>query len=195
MTFASLKRNNGPPANIDTQRHRFENLPASWQIESARHPDKERVMQLNVNGKSVQADVEPDMPLLWVLREHLHLTGTKFGCGVAACGACTVHIDGAAVRSCSFPVSGAAGKHITTIEAMAGDPVGKRVQAAWVKHDVPQCGYCQSGQIMTAVAFLKSQKTPPSAQQVAAAMGNNLCRCGTYARIRDAVQEAGGSHA
>lgn len=155
-------------------------------------------MQLEINGKSIPVDVEPDTPLLWVLRENLRMTGTKFGCGIAACGACTVHIDGAPVRSCSFPVSAAVGKHITTIEGMASDPVGRRVQAAWVKHDVPQCGYCQSGQIMTAVAFLKSQKGAPNPGQVAAAMSGNLCRCGTYQRIREAVLDAahgGTSHA
>jgi isoquinoline 1-oxidoreductase alpha subunit len=144
---------------------------------------------LKVNGRSVEVDAEADTPLLWVLREELKLTGTKFGCGVAACGACTVHIAGAPVRSCSYPVSAVGAQDITTIEAIGADPVGKAVQAAWVKHDVPQCGYCQSGQIMTAVGFLK-QNRKPGEGDVATAMSGNLCRCGTYQRIQAAVLDA-----
>ena len=145
--------------------------------------------QLNVNGKTVTVDAEPDMPLLWALRENLQLTGTKFGCGMALCGACTVHIDGQAVRSCVTPLSAASGKKITTIEAIAATPAGKAVQAAWVAHDVPQCGYCQSGQIMSASALL-AKNAKPSAADVDAAMSGNVCRCGTYNHIRAAVLDA-----
>ena len=145
--------------------------------------------QLNVNGKTVTVDAEPDMPLLWALRENLQLTGTKFGCGMALCGACTVHIDGQAVRSCVTPLSAAAGKKITTIEAIAATPAGKAVQAAWIAHDVPQCGYCQSGQIMSASALL-AKNAKPSAADVDAAMSGNVCRCGTYNHIRAAVLDA-----
>jgi isoquinoline 1-oxidoreductase alpha subunit len=144
---------------------------------------------LKVNGRSLTVDVEPDTPVLWVLRETLKLTGTKYGCGVAACGACTVHIGGAPVRSCMFPVSAVGQQPITTIEAIGADPVGQAVQAAWVKHDVPQCGYCQSGQIMTAVGFLKQNRRPAEGD-VAAAMSGVLCRCGTYQRIQAAVLDA-----
>lgn len=144
---------------------------------------------LTVNGRRVSTDAAPDTPLLWVLREELKLTGTKFGCGVAACGACTVHIGGEAVRSCAYPLSAVIGRPITTIEAIGRDPVGKVVQAAWIEHDVPQCGYCQSGQVMTAVAFLKRNRRP-SEQQVVDSMGTNLCRCGTYQRIKAAVLDA-----
>jgi isoquinoline 1-oxidoreductase alpha subunit len=147
------------------------------------------MIELNVNGSVRQVDVEPDMPLLWVLRDTLGMTGTKFGCGVALCGACTVHLDGAPVRSCSTPVSAAVGKKITTIEAMAANAVGKAVQAAWVKHDVPQCGYCQSGQIMSASALLAQNKKPSDAD-IDAAMSGNVCRCGTYNQIRAAIKDA-----
>ncbi|HZW20209.1 (2Fe-2S)-binding protein [Noviherbaspirillum sp.] len=145
--------------------------------------------KLNINGKEVQLDVPDDMPLLWALRDIAGLTGTKFGCGIAACGACTVHVDGKAVRSCVTPVAAVAGKNVTTIEAVEHDPVGRRVQHAWQQIDVVQCGYCQSGQIMAATALLK--ETPrPSDQQIDAAMAGNICRCGTYARIRAAIHQA-----
>jgi isoquinoline 1-oxidoreductase subunit alpha len=143
-------------------------------------------MNLNVNGKSVEVDVDPEMPLLWVLREHLKLTGTKYGCGIAACGACTVHLNGEAVRSCAVPVAAAVGATITTIEAVEEDAIGRAVQKAWIEHDVVQCGYCQSGQVMTAVALLK-RNPAPTRSEVIAGMGGNLCRCGTYQRIREAV--------
>jgi isoquinoline 1-oxidoreductase alpha subunit len=144
---------------------------------------------LKVNGRNVEVDVEPDTPLLWVLREDLKLTGTKYGCGVAACGACTVHVGGNPVRSCSYPVSAVGDQPVTTVEAIGADPVGKAVQEAWVRHDVPQCGYCQSGQIMAAVGFLKQNRKPGDAE-VTAAMSGNLCRCGTYQRIHAAVVDA-----
>jgi isoquinoline 1-oxidoreductase alpha subunit len=152
------------------------------------------VITLSVNGKKANADVAPDTPLLWVLRDTLGMTGTKFGCGMALCGACTVHLDGKPVRSCSTPVSDAAGKKITTIEAMAADAVGKAVQAAWIKHDVPQCGYCQSGQIMSASALLAQNKKPSDAD-IDAAMSGNICRCGTYNQIRAAIKDAAQSMA
>jgi isoquinoline 1-oxidoreductase alpha subunit len=143
---------------------------------------------LKVNGKTQTLDVEPDMPLLWALRDELGLTGTKFGCGIAQCGACTVHINGEAMRSCSVPVSTAAGKDITTIEGLAG-PGGKLhpVQAAWLAEDVPQCGYCQSGQIMAAAALLKEKPQPTDADIDGI---TNICRCGTYVRIRRAIHRA-----
>jgi isoquinoline 1-oxidoreductase alpha subunit len=147
------------------------------------------MIKLTVNGKAVAVDAEGDMPLLWALREQLQLTGTKFGCGMALCGACTVHLDGKPVRSCSTPMSAAAGKKVTTIEAMAGTRTGKAVQAAWVSHDVPQCGYCQSGQIMSACALLAENKKPSDAD-IDAAMSGNICRCGTYNQIRAAIQDA-----
>jgi isoquinoline 1-oxidoreductase alpha subunit len=146
-------------------------------------------IELSVNGKSVSVNAEADTPLLWVLRDDIGLTGTKFGCGLALCGACTVHLDGAAVRSCQTPLSAAAGKKVTTIEAMARDAVGKRVQAAWIAHDVPQCGYCQSGQIMSAVALLRDKPKPTDAD-IDGAMSGNICRCGTYPRIRAAIHTA-----
>jgi isoquinoline 1-oxidoreductase alpha subunit len=150
------------------------------------------MITLNVNGKAMKVDAEPDTPILWVLRDSLGMTGTKFGCGMALCGACTVHLDGAAIRSCSTPVSAAAGKKITTIESMNATRVGKAVQAAWVKHDVPQCGYCQSGQIMSAVALLAGNPKP-SDQDIDAAMSGNVCRCGTYNQIRAAIKDAAAS--
>ena len=146
-------------------------------------------IQLSVNGKSVSVNAEADTPLLWALRDDLGMTGTKFGCGQALCGACTVHLDGAAVRSCQTPISAAVGKKVTTIEAMAADKVGKRVQAAWIAHDVPQCGYCQSGQIMSAVALLRDKPKPTDAD-IDNAMSGNICRCGTYPRIRAAIHTA-----
>lgn len=147
------------------------------------------MIELNVNGKSHQVDVAPDTPLLWVLRDTLKLTGTKYGCGQALCGACTVHLDGAPTRACIVPVSEAAGQKITTIEAVGADRVGKAVQDAWRKLDVVQCGYCQSGQIMSAVALL-SQNRKPTDADIDDAMSGNLCRCATYLRIRAAIHEA-----
>ena len=144
---------------------------------------------LNINGKIHQVDADPSTPILWALRDDIGMTGTKFGCGIAACGACTVHIDGQPTRSCITPISSASGKKITTIEAMQDDRVGKAVQAAWIKHDVAQCGYCQSGQIMSATGLLK-QKRKPSDEDIDAAMAGNVCRCGTYQRIRAAIHDA-----
>ena len=143
---------------------------------------------LTVNGQQHQVDVAPDTPVLWVLRDHLDLVGTKYGCGIAQCGACTIHLDGTAVRACTLPVSRAEGRSITTIEGLSeeGD---HPVQEAWLEHDVPQCGYCQAGQIMTAVSFLESNPNP-SEEEIEEAMNGNLCRCGTYLRIRDAVKTA-----
>ena len=142
-----------------------------------------------VNGKKVEADVAPDTPLLWVVRDTLGMTGTKFGCGAALCGACTVHVNGLPVRSCSTPVSAVEGKKVTTIEGVGKTPAGQAVQAAWIQHDVPQCGYCQSGQIMSAVALLES-KPKPTDEDIDKAMAGNICRCGTYSRIRAAIQTA-----
>jgi isoquinoline 1-oxidoreductase subunit alpha len=145
-------------------------------------------INLNINGKQQAVDVDPKTPLLWVLREHLNLVGTKYGCGIAQCGACTVIIEGNAVRSCTFPVSGVANKKITTIEGVSenGD---HPVQKAWLEHDVAQCGYCQTGQIMSAVALLKTNPSPTDAQ-IETAMSGNICRCGTYLRIKDAIKSA-----
>jgi isoquinoline 1-oxidoreductase alpha subunit len=145
-------------------------------------------INLNVNGKNQTVDVDPNTPVLWVLRDHLNLTGTKYGCGIAQCGACTIHLDGTAVRSCSLPVSSAEGAQITTIEGLSenGD---HPVQQAWLEHDVPQCGYCQAGQIMTAVALLKSNPEPSDAE-IESGMNGNICRCGTYLRIKAAVKTA-----
>jgi len=143
---------------------------------------------LTVNGHAVTVDADPSTPLLWVLRDHLAMTGTKFGCGMALCGACTVHVDGAAVRSCVLPVSAVEGKAITTIEGLSPDR-SHPVQRAWLEIDVPQCGYCQSGQIMSAAALL-SQNPNPSDAHIDAAMSGNICRCGTYPRIRRAIHRA-----
>lgn len=147
---------------------------------------------INLNGKPTHIDADPDTPLLWVLRDTLQLTGTKYGCGMALCGACTVHVDGQAVRSCTTPVSAVAGKKVTTIEGVHAGRVGKAVQAAWQKLDVVQCGYCQSGQIMSAVALL-AQKRKPTDADIDAALAGNICRCATYARIRAAIHEAAGA--
>jgi isoquinoline 1-oxidoreductase alpha subunit len=147
------------------------------------------MITLNINGKTTRVDAEPDTPLLWVLRDTLQLTGTKFGCGMALCGACTVHMDGEPVRSCSTPVSAAAGKKIATIEGIGDERVGKAVQKAWQQLDVVQCGYCQSGQIMSAVALLEKNRKPTDAD-IDASMGGNICRCATYVRIRAAIHEA-----
>jgi isoquinoline 1-oxidoreductase alpha subunit len=146
------------------------------------------LISLTVNGKPVQVAADPDTPLLWVLREHLSLTGTKFGCGVGACGACTVHLDGQAVLSCQTLVSAAAGRAVTTIEGLAAD-AGHPVPRAWVEVDVPQCGYCQPGQIMAAAALL-AVKPDPTDANINEAMSGNLCRCGTYQRIRRAIHRA-----
>ncbi len=142
-----------------------------------------------LNGRQVSADLPGDTPLLWVLRDSLDLTGTKFGCGMGLCGACTVHLDGSPIRSCSTPLSSAAGKRVTTIEAVGGERVGAAVQAAWQKLDVVQCGYCQSGQIMSATALLSTNPRPSDAD-IDAAMSGNICRCATYVRIRAAIHEA-----
>jgi isoquinoline 1-oxidoreductase subunit alpha len=144
---------------------------------------------LNINGKEQQLDAPEDMPILWALRDVAHLTGTKFGCGMAQCGACTVHLDGQAIRSCITPISAAVGKKITTIEDVQNDKVGQAVQAAWSEIDVVQCGYCQSGQIMSAIALLASNQKPTDAD-IDAAMSGNICRCGTYPRIRAAIHVA-----
>lgn len=150
------------------------------------------MLTLDVNGKQLTTDATEDTPLLWVLRDSLKLTGTKFGCGMAQCGACTVHIDGAATRSCILPVSAAVGKKITTIESVAAEAVGKAIQDAWIAENVPQCGYCQSGQIMSATALLQTNKKPTDAD-IDAAMTGNICRCGTYVRIRAAIHRAAAS--
>jgi isoquinoline 1-oxidoreductase alpha subunit len=147
-----------------------------------------RVMKLEVNGKQHEVDVPADMPLLWVLRDVIGLTGTKFGCGMAQCGACTVHVDGAPIRSCITPASAMGGKKITTIEGLSAD-VSHPVQRAWIEADVVQCGYCQSGQVMAAAALL-AQKPKPTDADIDAAMAGNICRCGTYQRIRAAVHRA-----
>jgi isoquinoline 1-oxidoreductase alpha subunit len=147
------------------------------------------MLTLDINGKAARVDTEPDTPLLWVLRDTLKLTGTKYGCGMAVCGACTVHLDGQAVRSCITPVSTAVGKKIVNIERVDRGRAGNAVQAAWRRLDVVQCGYCQSGQIMSAVALLEKNRRPSDAD-IDDAMGGNLCRCGTYVRIRAAIHEA-----
>jgi isoquinoline 1-oxidoreductase subunit alpha len=144
---------------------------------------------VTINGKRHDLDLPADTPLLWVLRDELGLTGTKFGCGMALCGACTVHLDGQAVRSCMTPLSAAANKRVTTIEAIEADKVGKAVQAAWIEIGVPQCGYCQPGQIMSATALLKRNPKPSDAD-IDSAMAGNICRCGTYPRIRSAIKQA-----
>ena len=146
------------------------------------------IYNLKVNGKTKQVDVDPATPMLWVLREHLNMQGTKYGCGVAQCGACTIHLNGTAVRSCQLPVAGIGNKEITTIEGLSekGD---HPVQKAWLEQDVAQCGYCQTGQIMSAVALLKTKPNPTDAE-IEAAMSGNICRCGTYLRIKDAIKSA-----
>ncbi|MGB9110007.1 MAG: (2Fe-2S)-binding protein [Telluria sp.] len=144
---------------------------------------------LNINGTTTTLDIPDDMPLLWAIRDVMGLTGTKFGCGMALCGACTVHLDGQPIRACVTPVSAAAGKKITTIEAIGNDPVGARVQEAWRQVDVVQCGYCQSGQIMSATALLQTNAKPSDAD-IDNAMAGNICRCGTYGRIRKAIKIA-----
>ncbi len=142
-----------------------------------------------LNGRPVTVDADPGTPVLWALRDNLGLTGTKFGCGMAQCGACTVHVDGQATRSCVLPVSAVAGRRVTSIEGLADDRVGRAVIAAWAAQDVAQCGYCQSGQVMSATALLKATPRPTDAQ-IDAAMAGNVCRCGTYVRIRAAIHQA-----
>jgi isoquinoline 1-oxidoreductase alpha subunit len=149
-------------------------------------------MRIRINGKTHKVDVPGDMPLLWVLRDVIGLTGTKFGCGIAACGACTVHIDGRPTRSCATPVSTVVRKEITTIEAVGETSSGKKIQDAWIALDVPQCGYCQSGQVMSATALLAGNPHP-SDGEIDAAMSGNICRCGTYGRIRAAIKQAAGA--
>jgi isoquinoline 1-oxidoreductase alpha subunit len=153
-------------------------------------PFKEaRMASLNVNGKNLEVNADPNTPLLWVIRDSLGMTGTKFGCGAQLCGACTVHLDGKPVRSCGTPLSAALGKKVTTIEGIGATPSGKKVQAAWAELDVPQCGYCQSGQIMSASALLAAKPKPTDAD-IDNAMAGNICRCGTYPRIRAAIHKA-----
>ncbi len=147
------------------------------------------MIQLTINGEPRSVDVPPDMPLLWVLRDVVGLTGTKFGCGIAQCGACTVHVDGAALRSCQLPVGSVGDRKITTIEAIGATPVGAKVQKAWLDLEVVQCGYCQSGQIMSATALLTANPSPDDAD-IDAAMAGNICRCGTYVRIREGIKHA-----
>ena len=149
------------------------------------------MITLDINGEARSVDADPTTPLLWVLRDTLGLTGTKFGCGMALCGACTVHVDGRPVRSCSTPAALATGKKITTIEGLGASPVGQKVQAAWAALDVPQCGYCQVGQIMSAAALL-AVKPQPTDGDIDTAMAGNICRCGTYPRIRAAIHSAAG---
>jgi isoquinoline 1-oxidoreductase alpha subunit len=152
------------------------------------------MIRFTVNGERLETDIAPETPLLWFLRDNLQLTGTKFGCGMALCGACTVHVNGEAVRACVTPVASLAGKRVTTIEEIHHLPLGKRVQEAWIAEDVVQCGYCQSGQIMAATALLTKNKAPNDAQ-IDAAMSGNICRCGTYNRVRAAIKSAAGSTA
>jgi isoquinoline 1-oxidoreductase alpha subunit len=144
---------------------------------------------LNINGKTVEVDADSETPLLWVLRDHLSMTGTKYGCGIAQCGACTVHVDGQPTRSCQVPAASLTGKKITTIESLSASKVGKALQDAWVAEDVPQCGYCQSGQLMSATALLEKNKNPSDAD-IDAAMSGNICRCATYVRIRTGIKRA-----
>lgn len=146
-------------------------------------------IQLKVNGTTHTADVDPESPLLWVLRDTLHLVGTKFGCGIGQCGACTVHFNGAPMRSCQLPATAAQGQSVTTVEGLANGPELSAVQQAWIEHDVAQCGYCQAGQIMAATALLQQVKLPTDAQ-IDTAMAGNICRCGTYLRIRAAIRTA-----
>lgn len=149
------------------------------------------MIKLNVNGQAKEVDVDPATPILWVVRENLEMTGTKFGCGIAQCGACTVHVDGKPVRSCSTPISQADGKAITTVEGLADEGTLSKLQQAWIEAQVPQCGYCQSGQLMSATALL--EKNPkPSDEQINSAMAGNVCRCGMYGRIRSAIKIAAG---
>lgn len=147
------------------------------------------MINLKVNGKDYNVDADPSTPILWVLRDEIGLTGTKFGCGMAQCGACTVHLNGDAIRSCITPVARAAGQEIKTIEALSEDAIGKRLQKAWIEEDVPQCGYCQSGQLMAAAVLLKA-KPNPTDNDIDLGMSGNICRCGTYQRVRKAIHRA-----
>ena len=147
------------------------------------------MINFKVNGKDNNVDVDPSTPILWVLRDALELTGTKFGCGMAQCGACTVHLNGDAIRSCITPVARAAGQEIKTIEALSEDAIGKRLQKAWIEEDVPQCGYCQSGQLMAAAVLLR-EKPHPTDNDIDLGMSGNICRCGTYQRVRKAIHRA-----
>jgi isoquinoline 1-oxidoreductase alpha subunit len=144
--------------------------------------------KFTLNGKAVTSTSEPDTPLMWVVRDEFGLTGTKYGCGIAVCGACTVHVNGQAVRSCTTPLSSIAGKTVTTIEGLAADKIGRMVQDAWVENNVPQCGYCQAGQVMAAAALLNSKKNPTDSE-IDQAMSGNICRCGCYTRIRSSIKE------
>ncbi|WP_422648254.1 (2Fe-2S)-binding protein [Cupriavidus sp. H18C1] len=144
---------------------------------------------LEINGKPMQVDADPSTPLLWALRDQLHMTGTKFGCGIAACGACTVHMNGQPIRACVTPISALQGARITTIEGAGTDKVGRAVLDAWVRNDVSQCGYCQNGQVMSAIGLLRNKRKPSDAD-IDQAMAGNLCRCGTYQRIRAAIKDA-----
>jgi isoquinoline 1-oxidoreductase subunit alpha len=150
------------------------------------------MIRFSVNGERIETDLAVDTPLLWFLRDNLQMTGTKFGCGMALCGACTVHINGEPARACSTPLSSLAGKRVTTIESIASTPIGKQIQAAWISEDVVQCGYCQSGQIMSATALLAKTKNPTDTQ-IDEAMSGNICRCGTYNRVRAAIKVAANS--
>ncbi len=152
------------------------------------------MIRFSVNGERIETNLAADTPLLWFLRDNLQMTGTKYGCGMALCGACTVHVNGDPARSCSTPLSAIAGKRVTTIESIGATPIGKKVQAAWISEDVVQCGYCQSGQIMSAAALLAKVKNPSDAQ-IDSAMSGNICRCGTYNRVRAAIKVAAGSPA
>ena len=147
------------------------------------------MITLTVNSSAYDLDVSPDTPLLWAIRDHVELTGTKYGCGMSLCGACTVHVDGQPIRACSTPVSAVAGREVTTIEAIGDSPAGRALQQSWVKLEVPQCGYCQSGQIMSAAALLVTNQTPTDAD-IDRAMSGNICRCATYVRIRAAIKDA-----
>jgi isoquinoline 1-oxidoreductase alpha subunit len=161
-------------------------------IPSVRKGDDAMAYTINVNGQSHSVDVDGDTPLLWVLRDMLGMSGTKFGCGMALCGACTVHVDGVAVRSCVTPIDGIGASEITTIEAVGATAVGAKIQKAWLEHEVVQCGYCQSGQIMSASALLATNQHPTDAD-INDAMSGNICRCGTYLRIREAIKQAAAS--
>jgi isoquinoline 1-oxidoreductase subunit alpha len=149
-------------------------------------------VKFNLNGKAVTSQVEPDTPLLWAIRDEIGLTGTKFGCGAGLCGACTVQLDGVPVRSCQTPVSAVAGRKVATVESLSGTRNTHPLQVAWIKHDVPQCGYCQSGQLMSAAALLAQNRNPSDAE-IDAAMSGNICRCGTYPRVRAAIKDAAAS--
>jgi isoquinoline 1-oxidoreductase alpha subunit len=162
-------------------------------LNSNRHKKDNRMIRFTLNNKAVEVDADPNMPLLWALRDMLGMTGTKFGCGIAQCGACTVHLDGEPIRSCVMPLSSIANKNITTIEGLSQD-ASHPVQQAWLEHDVPQCGYCQSGQIMSAVALLSNNPNPDD-DAIDTAMQGNICRCGTYPRIKAAIKDAASKQA